>query len=262
MGRERLSDRVRRPASALGPLRRHPRAEERLHGRPRRLHGGIPAMRARPEPGGAGRGSLRPGRRRRNDLRGDPRDDRDDVPRAAGAGEGDRRVRLRRLRRRVGRIAGRRRADRIDQLALDLLRQHPDRDRHRAARLAPARSRRGDRLRRRGRRARRRPDHQLADARRLHDRLARRRGRLGRGVDARPRRRLARPARGLHRPRGEDRQSADPAADLPLAQRLGRKPDSGALGRGDFRDVLPRLPLHGAGARLHAPWRSGSPSSR
>ena len=31
----------------------------------------------------AGRRALRPGRRRRDDLRGDPRDDRDDVPRAA-----------------------------------------------------------------------------------------------------------------------------------------------------------------------------------
>ena len=74
---------------------------------------------------------LRPGRRRRDDLRRDPRHDRHDVPRAAGAGEGDRRLRLRRLRRRLGRAARRRRADPVDQLALDLLRQHPDRDRHR-----------------------------------------------------------------------------------------------------------------------------------
>ena len=72
-------------------------------------------------------GPLRPGRRRRDDLRGDPRHDRHDVPRAAGAGEGDRRLRLRRLRRRLGRAARRRRADPVDQLALDLLRQHPDR---------------------------------------------------------------------------------------------------------------------------------------
>ena len=53
--------------------------------------------------------------------------DRDDVPRAARAGEGDRRLRLRRLRRRLGRPAGRRRAHPVDQLALDLLHQHPDR---------------------------------------------------------------------------------------------------------------------------------------
>ena len=47
--------------------------------------------------------ALRPGRRRRDDLGGDPRDDRDDVPRAARAGQGDRRVRLRGLGRRLGR---------------------------------------------------------------------------------------------------------------------------------------------------------------
>ena len=88
---------------------------------------------ARPEPGDAGRGALRAGRRRRDDLGRDPRDDRDDVPRAARAGEGDRRLRLRRLGRRLDRPAGRRRAHPGDQLALDLLRQPPDRHRHRGA---------------------------------------------------------------------------------------------------------------------------------
>ena len=39
-----------------------------------------------------------PGHRRRDDLRRDPRHDRDDVPRAARAGEGDRGLQLRRLR--------------------------------------------------------------------------------------------------------------------------------------------------------------------
>ena len=51
-------------------------------------------------PGDAGHRPLRPGDRRRDDLRGHPRDDRRDVPGAAGAGEGDRRLRVRRLRRR------------------------------------------------------------------------------------------------------------------------------------------------------------------
>ena len=51
-------------------------------------------------------------------------------PRAARAGQGDRRVRVRRLGRRLGRPARRRRAHAGDRLALDLLRQHPDRDRH------------------------------------------------------------------------------------------------------------------------------------
>ena len=46
------------------------------------------------------------------------------------------------------------------------------------------------------------------------------------------------------------RQPADPAADLPLAQRLGRERDPGALGRGDVRDVLPRIAVPAAGAGL------------
>ena len=81
-----------------------------------------------------------------------------------------------------------------DQLALDLLRQRPDRARHRHLRAAPARERRGHRLRRGRRRARRDADHRVADARRLHDRRAGRQGRLGRRDDARPGRRLARAA--------------------------------------------------------------------
>ena len=48
-------------------------------------------------------------------------------------------------------------------------------------------------------------------------------------------------------------QPAHPAADLPLAQRLGGQPGPGALGRRDVRDVLPRLPVHAAGARLRRP---------
>ena len=81
------------------------------------------------EPGDARRRALRAGRRRRDDLGGRARDDRDDVPRAARAGQGDRRVRLRRLGRRLGRAARRRRADAGDRLALDLLHQRADRSR-------------------------------------------------------------------------------------------------------------------------------------
>ena len=45
LGRERLSDRVRRPAAAVRALRRHPRAQERLPRRARRLHRRIAAVR-------------------------------------------------------------------------------------------------------------------------------------------------------------------------------------------------------------------------
>ena len=56
--------------------------------------------------------------------------------------------------RRLGRAAGGRRADPVDQLALDLLREHSDRHRHGAARAAAARPGRGHRLWRGGRRRR------------------------------------------------------------------------------------------------------------
>ena len=112
LGRQRLPDRLRRPAAARRPARRPDRPPHDLPRRPRRLHRRVAALRPRAEPGDAGRRALRPGRRRRDDLRGHPRHDRHDVPRAARAGEGDRRLRLRRLGRRLGRPARRRRAHR------------------------------------------------------------------------------------------------------------------------------------------------------
>ncbi len=76
-------------------------------------------------------------------------------PSAAGAGAGDRGLRVRRLGRWRARAAGRRRADPGTQLALDLLRQPADRDRHPAAVAAAIAERQGPRLRRRRRRNRR-----------------------------------------------------------------------------------------------------------
>ena len=125
-------------------------------------------------------GALRPGHRRGDELGRDPRHDRDDVPGAARAGEGDRRLRVRGLGGRLGRPPGRRRPDRVDQLALDLLRERPRRPRHGRARRPHARARQGHGPLRRRRRPRRDPRHRRADARRLHDRQARGRGRLGR----------------------------------------------------------------------------------
>ena len=56
-------------------------------------------------------------------------------PRAAGAGQGDRGVRVRGLGRRLGGPAGRRGADPVHQLALDLLRERADRHRHGGVRV-------------------------------------------------------------------------------------------------------------------------------
>ena len=150
-------------------------------------------LRLRLEPGSARGRPLRPGHRRRADLRRDPRHDRHDVPGAAGAGEGDRHLQLRRVRGRLDRPAGRRRADAGDQLALDLLRQHPDRRRDRAAGAALRRGRQGHRPRQGRRRPRRAARDRRGDGRRLH-RPQGRRPRLDVGPHARVRRCGARAA--------------------------------------------------------------------
>ena len=92
------------------------------------------------------------------------------------------------------------------------------------ARAAAARARRGHRLRRGRRRPRRGADHRRADARRLHDRQARgratagaRAATLGLGAVS-----LALLVAFVVR-EATAAQPADPAADLPLAQRLGRQ---------------------------------------
>ena len=131
LGGERLPDRLRRPAAACRAPWRPDRPAARLPDRPGRLHQRVAAVCGRPEPGHADRGAFHPGRRRRDLLGRDPGHDRDDVPRAARAGEGDRGLQLRRFGRRLDRPARRRHPDRGDQLALDLLRQRADRHRDR-----------------------------------------------------------------------------------------------------------------------------------
>ena len=110
---------------------------------PRRLA----RLRLRAEPGAPGRRAVHPGHRRRSHVGRDPGDDRDDVLRAEGAGEGARRLRVRRLGRRLDRPPCRRHPDRGDQLALDLLHQPADRHRNRARGQQARRSRQGARLR-------------------------------------------------------------------------------------------------------------------
>ena len=61
---------------------------------------------------------------------------------------------------------------------------------------------------------------------------------------------LARAAARVRAAPGAGAQPADPAADIPLAQRLGRERGADADGRRHVRDVLPRRPLPAAGARL------------
>ena len=173
-------------------------------------------------------------------------------PEPRRAGEGDRRLRVRRLRRRIGRAARRRRADPGDQLALDLLRQHPDRHRDRRAsraRLLP--QRRGHRPRQGRRHPGRDADHRLADARRLHDRQARRRAGLGRL------RRRSRSAPGRWRCWRRSSPARQPRRRRSIPLRIFRSRNiSGAnviqalTRRRHVRHVLPGGALPAAGARL------------
>ena len=132
-------------------------------------------------------------------------------------------------------------------------------DRHRLAGDAADRPRPGHRPRRGRRHPRRDPDHHLADARRLHDRQAGGRLRLeptaqtlGLGAAS-----LALLVAFIVREatRGEP---AHAAAHLPLAQRLGRERGPGAAGRRDVRHVLHGLAVHAA--RCSATTRSRSAS--
>ena len=97
------------------------------------LHRRLGCLRPLVQRRGADRGAVRAGHRRRDVERGRAGDDRDDVPRAARSGEGDRRLRLRRVGRQLDRAARRRDPHPGDLLALDLLHQ-------RAGRALPPRS--------------------------------------------------------------------------------------------------------------------------
>ncbi len=249
LGGQRLPDRVRRPAAARRTRRRSDRAAAHLPRRPRDLHRRFTAVRAGADAGDADHRALHPGRRRRADLRRDPRHDRDDVPRAARAGQGPRRVRVRRLRRRLARPVRRRRADRRHQLALDLLHQPADRPRHRPARAAADRLQAGPRAREGRGPARRRAADRRPDARRLHD-PRRHRARLDVGPHRRARRHRRRAAHRLRRAPGPDRQPADAAAPVPLAQRHRREHRDGAARRRHVRPVLPGRAVPAADPRL------------
>ena len=183
-------------------------------------------------------------------------------PEPARAGESDRRLRLRRLRRRLDRPAARRRPHRRDQLALDLPHQPADRDRSSPTwRCAWSPTRDGIGLS---------EGADFPGAALITSSLM-----LGvftilqitewGWVDTRTLVLSAVSAAllaALHPPPGDDRQPADAAAPLPLAQRRRRQRPAGAAGRRHVRDVLPRRALPAAGARLQRRSRSASPSCR
>ena len=92
-------------------------------------------------------------------------------------------------------------------------------------------------------------DHGLADAGGVHDRRGGRAW-LGLGDDARPRWRGRRDARRVPGARVTRADAADPAAHLPVAQRVGGERDPDADGRRPVRHLLPRGAVPPAGARL------------
>ena len=255
LGGERVPDRLRRPAPARRPDRRPDRQAPRVPHRAGGVHRRVAGVRHRPEPGRADRRALRAGGRRRHRVRGDPRDDRDDVPGAPGAGQGDRRLQLRGVGRRVDRAARGRPAHRGHQLALDLLHQPARGTGDRRAGPAPGRGPRGHRPRPGRRHSRRRAAHRRSHARGVHAARGGRAG-LGIGPDAGARSRGARAAGGLRRPAGTRGQPADAAAPVPLPQRRRREPGDGPARGGLLRDVLPGRPLHAADPGLQ-PARGG-----
>lgn len=132
LGGQCLSGPLRWPATACRAARRPHRAQARLRRRPGHVHGCLAAVRCGPGPSDAARLPVRPGHRRRGDLCRHPRHGRAPVPAAEGAGQGHRRLQFRPVRRRLDGPPRRRRPDADHQLALDLLRQRPDRHRGRA----------------------------------------------------------------------------------------------------------------------------------
>ncbi len=164
-----------------------------------------------------------------------------------GAHQGLRRLRRRRPGRRHRRRLPRRRDHRVDQLAVDLLHQHPDRAARAGAHAAPHARRAGPaRLDRHPRRPHR---HRRPGADRLRHR-PRPAGRLGlRGYRRQPGR-GPRADRRVRRDAGDPARAADAARDLPRPQPGRRQPRASPARRGVDPDVVLPEPLPPAGARL------------
>ncbi len=105
LGRQRLPDRLRRAAAAGRALRRPAGAQPHLPAGRGPVHAGLLDVRPGMDTDAAGLRPLRAGHRRRDDLGRRPGHDRHDVSQSTRAGEGDRRVRLRGLCRRVCRAS-------------------------------------------------------------------------------------------------------------------------------------------------------------
>ena len=229
--------------------------------RARRVHRRLAPVRCGSEPGATDRRALRAGRRRRDDVRRDPRNDRDDVPRASRAGEGDRRLQLRRVRGRFDRPAGRWRADRGASTGTG-----SSSSTCRSA-SAPHCSRTACSTTTRASGCDKGADvpgavlvtgslmlavYTIVEAAEAGWGSAQTLG-LGAVAVALMAAFVLRESRAPH--------AADPAPHLPLAQRVGSQRGADADGRGPVRDVLPGRVVPAAGARLRPPrGRPGLPA--
>ena len=123
VGDHRLLDPVRRHAAPGRPARRPARTPAAVHGRRRRLHARLAAVRARLVGGRADRHAGAAGARWRAARAGRALDRRHHVPRRARAQHRARRVGSGVRHRRRGRRAARRRPHLVPELVVDLLRQ-------------------------------------------------------------------------------------------------------------------------------------------
>ncbi len=249
MGDHRLRDHVRRRPAARRPNGRPARASPAVRRRSRPLHGQLAARRLRLVRSIADRLPRNPGARRRAAGPGGAVDPDHDVRRRQGAQH-----RARRLGRGLGQRGRRRRAarrpsDQLARLVLDLLHQRPRRPgRRRAHPVPPARepgrARPSSFRRRRGG-----IHHRRADAARLRDDTSDRE-RLGHDRDDRAPDGLRGPDRGVHRDRAALEGAAPADADLPAADAHRRQRDRVPARHLRVLPVLPRDPLHAAGAAL------------
>ena len=260
---ERLHAHLRRLPAAVGPAGRPVRQQAGVPRRRGRLHPQLRGLRPGAQRGPAGRRPRGPGPRRGRGVGGGPGADHGPVHRARRAGEGDGLLRLRHVRRRRGRRAPGRGADRAVQLALDLPGERADRRRRPADRPSGAARGRGRGRAWPPRRARRRAGDAGADDRGVR-RGRRQRGRLDHPADAGPARGRDGPHGRVRGARGDRRAPAGAAAAVHAAQR-GRQPGRrGAVGRRDVRLLLPLRALPPAGAGVRRPrgraWRTCRPA--
>ena len=259
VGRERLPADLRRLPAPGRPARRHLRPPADVSGRDRAVHARVGRLWARDLAGAPDRRAGGAGRRRSDRLGRRALAHHHAVHRARGARQGDGRLRVRRLGRRLDRCPARRHPHGHARLALDLPRQRPRRHRRLRAdpRAAPGRPRQGNRAARR--RGRRHGDGGL-DGRRVRDRQ-RQPGRLDVRPDARPARRRGDAHGGLPADRVAGERPARPAQALPAAEPRDRQRRRRAVGGGDVRVVLPHCALPAARPRLQpAPGRPRVPA--